>query len=81
MKEYEISFEGFAVPAGSLLGAAPGRGFKQLMRTFEGARIQTAARALGVARRAFELGLRYALDRRQFGKPIVGFPASPTRSR
>ncbi|BBK39519.1 isovaleryl-CoA dehydrogenase [Allostella sp. ATCC 35155] len=74
MKEYEISFEGFAVPAGSLLGAAPGRGFKQLMRTFEGARIQTAARALGVARRAFELGLRYALDRRQFGKPIVGFP-------
>ncbi|WP_374447477.1 acyl-CoA dehydrogenase family protein [Stella sp.] len=74
MKEYEISFEGFAVPPGSLLGAAPGRGFKQLMRTFEGARIQTAARALGVARRAFELGLGYALDRRQFGRAIVGFP-------
>ena len=74
MKEYEISFAGFAVPPGSLLGEAPGRGFKQLMRTFEGARIQTAARALGVARRAFELGLRYALDRRQFGKAIVAFP-------
>ncbi len=74
MKEYEISFEAFAVPAGSLLGEAPGRGFKQLMRTFEGARIQTAARALGVARRAFELGLGYAVDRKQFGRPIVEFP-------
>ena len=74
MKEYEISFTDFAVPAGSLLGEAPGRGFKQLMRTFESARIQTAARALGVARRAFELGLRYALDRKQFGRPIVEFP-------
>ncbi|BBK34446.1 (2S)-methylsuccinyl-CoA dehydrogenase [Stella humosa] len=74
MKEYEIAFEGFAVPAGSLLGAAPGRGFKQLMRTFEGARIQTAARALGVARRAYELGLGYALERRQFGRPIIRFP-------
>ncbi|BBK45051.1 isovaleryl-CoA dehydrogenase [Allostella vacuolata] len=74
MKEYEISFEGFAVAPGSLLGEAPGRGFKQLMRTFEGARIQTAARALGVARRAYELGLRYALDRRQFARPIVEFP-------
>ena len=54
--------------------AAEGQGFKQLMRTFEGARIQTAARAVGVARRALELGLDYALNRKQFGKAIVHFP-------
>jgi (2S)-methylsuccinyl-CoA dehydrogenase len=44
------------------------------MRTFEGARIQTAARAVGVARNALDLGLRYALERRQFGKPLLAFP-------
>ncbi|MCB1547517.1 MAG: acyl-CoA dehydrogenase, partial [Hyphomicrobiaceae bacterium] len=74
MKEYEISFDGFEVPAGALLGGAEGQGFKQLMSTFESARIQTAARAIGVAQSAFDLGLRYALDRQQFGKPIYAFP-------
>lgn len=74
MKEYELAFDGFAVPADGLLGEVEGQGFKQLMQTFEGARIQTAARAVGVARNAFELGLRYARERRQFGKPIVDFP-------
>lgn len=74
MKEYEIAFDGFEVPADGLLGDEPGRGFRQLMRTFESARIQTAARALGVAWDAFDLGLRYALDRRQFGQPLVAFP-------
>jgi (2S)-methylsuccinyl-CoA dehydrogenase len=74
MKEYEIAFDGFEVPADGLLGGEPGRGFRQLMRTFESARIQTAARALGVAWDAFDLGLRYALDRRQFGQPLVNFP-------
>ncbi len=74
MKEYELSFDGFRVPADGILGGEEGRGFKQLMRTFEGARIQTAARAVGVARSAFDLGLRYALDRKQFGKPIIAFP-------
>ncbi len=74
MKEYEIGFDGFEVPAGSLLGDDPGHGFRQLMRTFESARIQTAARALGVAWDAFDLGLRYALDRRQFGQPLAAFP-------
>ena len=44
------------------------------MRTFESARIQTAARAIGVAQCALELGLRYAQDRRQFGKPLIAFP-------
>jgi (2S)-methylsuccinyl-CoA dehydrogenase len=74
MKEYEIGFDGFAVPADSLLGGIEGQGFKQLMATFESARIQTASRACGVAQCALELGLRYALDRQQFGKPIYAFP-------
>ena len=74
MKEYEIAFDGFAVPADGLLGGVEGQGFKQLMQTFEGARVQTAARAVGVAWKAFDLGLRYATDRRQFGLPIVEFP-------
>ncbi|CAN1557503.1 CaiA Acyl-CoA dehydrogenases [Caulobacteraceae bacterium] len=74
MKEYEIGFDGFTVPAANLLGGVEGQGFKQLMATFESARIQTAARAVGVAQRALELGLNYALDRKQFGGPIFGFP-------
>jgi len=74
MKEYEIGFDGFVVPAENLLGGVEGRGFKQLMATFESARIQTASRAVGVAQNALELGLRYAEERRQFGKPIYAFP-------
>ncbi len=74
MKEYEIGFDGFEVAHGNLLGGEEGQGFKQLMRTFESARIQTAARAVGVAQAAMDIGLRYALDRIQFGKPIFAFP-------
>jgi (2S)-methylsuccinyl-CoA dehydrogenase len=74
MKEYEIGFDGFAVPADALLGGIEGQGFKQLMATFESARVQTASRAVGVAQNALELGMRYALDRQQFGKPIYAFP-------
>lgn len=74
MKEYDVSFDGFEVPAGSLLGGEEGKGFKQLMRTFEAARIQTASRAVGVAQSALDLALRYAQDRYQFGKPIAAFP-------
>jgi (2S)-methylsuccinyl-CoA dehydrogenase len=74
MKEYDIAFDNFGVPAEALLGAREGEGFRQLMQTFEAARIQTAARAVGVAWQAFELGLRYAIDRRQFARPIVEFP-------
>ena len=74
MKEYEIAFDGFQVPGDCLLGGAEGQGFKQLMATFEAARIQTAARATGVAQSALELGLAYANDRKQFGKPIYAFP-------
>ena len=74
MKEYEIAFDGFAVKAENLLGGVEGLGFKQLMQTFESARIQTAARAIGVAQSAMELALDYAQNRVQFGAPIVGFP-------
>jgi len=74
MKEYEIGFDGFEVPASALLGGVEGQGFKQLMETFESARIQTAARALGVAQNALELGVAYATTREQFGKPILHFP-------
>ncbi|HEX5078213.1 MAG TPA: acyl-CoA dehydrogenase family protein, partial [Geminicoccaceae bacterium] len=74
MKEYTLAFDGFEVAADGLLGGVEGQGFKQLMATFESARIQTAARAVGVARSAFEAGLRYARERRQFGKPIYAFP-------
>ena len=74
MKEYEIGFDGFEVPARNLLGEEEGQGFKQLMATFESARIQTAARATGVAQNAMELALAYARDRRQFGRAIFDFP-------
>ncbi|MDO9368914.1 MAG: acyl-CoA dehydrogenase family protein [Sphingopyxis sp.] len=74
MREYALQFDAMQAPADALLGGGEGQGFKQLMRTFEGARIQTAARAVGVARRALELGLDYALNRKQFGKAIVDFP-------
>src|SRR6266513_6149624 len=74
MKEYEIGFDGFEVKAENLLGGVEGEGFKQLMQTFESARIQTAARAVGVAQSAMELALRYAQERLQFGKPTLSFP-------
>jgi len=74
MKEYELAFDGFAVKGENLLGGVPGQGFKQLMQTFESARIQTAARAIGVAQNALEVGLQYALDRKQFGKSLIAFP-------
>ncbi|KQZ13353.1 acyl-CoA dehydrogenase [Mesorhizobium sp. Root554] len=74
MREYEIAFQDFEVPADGLLGGVEGQGFKHLMQTFEGARIQTAARSIGVARNAYELGLRYAEDRKQFGRKLAEFP-------
>jgi (2S)-methylsuccinyl-CoA dehydrogenase len=74
MKEFDISFDGFEVPAAQLLGDVEGQGFKQLMTTFEAARIQTAARAIGVAQSAMDMALKYALDRKQFGKAIFSFP-------
>lgn len=74
MKEYTVNFDGFAVKGENLLGGVEGQGFKQLMQTFESARIQTGARAIGVAQSALETGMQYALDRHQFGKPLIAFP-------
>jgi (2S)-methylsuccinyl-CoA dehydrogenase len=74
MKEYEIAFDGFEVKAENLLGGIEGLGFKQLMNTFESARIQTAARAIGVAQSAMDHALAYAQSRVQFGEPIANFP-------
>ncbi len=74
MKEYELAFDGFRVPAANLLGGVENQGFKQLMKTFEAARIQTAARAIGVAQNALEVGLQYAEERKQFGKALINFP-------
>lgn len=74
MKEYELGFDGFEVPRENLLGGVEGQGFKQLMQTFEAARIQTAARAVGVAQNALEVSQKYAQDRIQFGKPLLEFP-------
>ena len=74
MKEYEIAFDGFTVTADALLGGVEGQGFKQLMQTFESARIQTAARAIGVAQAAMEQAMAYASARVQFGRPLIAFP-------
>ena len=74
MKEYELAFDNFHVKGENLLGEEEGKGFKQLMQTFESARIQTAARAVGVAQCALDLGMQYARDRKQFGKSLIDFP-------
>ncbi|WP_170476899.1 acyl-CoA dehydrogenase family protein [Ruegeria arenilitoris] len=74
MKEYELGFDGFHVKAENLLGGEEGKGFKQLMETFESARIQTAARAIGVAQSALDIAMQYAQDRKQFGKSLINFP-------
>ena len=74
MKEYELGFDNFHVKSENLLGGEEGKGFKQLMQTFESARIQTAARAVGVAQSALDVSMQYALDRKQFGKELIQFP-------
>jgi (2S)-methylsuccinyl-CoA dehydrogenase len=74
MREYALQFDAMTAPGDALLGGEEGQGFKQLMQTFESARIQTAARAVGVALCALDLGLRYALERTQFGEQLIHFP-------
>lgn len=74
MKEYELAFDQFHVKGENLLGGQEGKGFKQLMQTFESARIQTAARAVGVAQSALDVSMQYAQDRKQFGKSLIEFP-------
>ena len=74
MKEYELDLDDFDVKGENLLGGEEGKGFKQLMETFESARIQTAARAIGVAQSALDIAMQYAQDRKQFGKSLINFP-------
>ncbi|MFY9240176.1 MAG: acyl-CoA dehydrogenase family protein [Roseovarius sp.] len=74
MKEYELAFDNFHVKGENLLGGEEGKGFKQLMETFESARIQTAARAVGVAQSALDVSMQYAIDRKQFSKSLIEFP-------
>lgn len=73
MKEYNLAFDHYEVPVSAALGGVEGQGFKQLMTTFEAARIQTAARAVGVAEQAYELSAHYASERIQFKKPLIRF--------
>jgi (2S)-methylsuccinyl-CoA dehydrogenase len=74
MKQFELTFDDFQVPATGLLGGVEGTGFKQVMQTFESARIQTAARAVGVAQAALDQAISYSSQREQFGAPIISFP-------
>ena len=67
----ELIFDGYLAAADDVLGGAPGRGFAQMMDGIEIGRVNVAARACGVGIRAFELAVRYAQQRRTFGKPIA----------
>ena len=67
----ELVLEGFRTGADTILGEAPGRGFYQMMDGVEVGRVNVAARACGVSKRAFELGITYAQQRETFGKPIA----------
>src|SRR5262245_20556076 len=73
MRSYSLGFDGYECPVENLLGGVEGRGFYQLMATYEYVRIQTAARAVGTAQAAFEAALKYSQERTQFGKPISEF--------
>ncbi len=75
MRSYALSFDECYVPAENLIGLEENKGFYQLMSTYESARIQTAARAVGVAQAAFEAALKYSKERTQFGQPICNFQA------
>ncbi|XRQ16160.1 acyl-CoA dehydrogenase family protein [Actinomadura welshii] len=67
----ELVFDGFRIPSAQILGGTPGRGFYQMMDGVEVGRVNVAARACGVARRAYELAIGYARQRETFGRPIA----------
>jgi alkylation response protein AidB-like acyl-CoA dehydrogenase len=73
MRSYALQFDDAFAPKANLIGGEEGRGFYQLMASYEAARIQTAARGVGVAQAAFECAVKYAKDRKQFGQPIGDF--------
>jgi alkylation response protein AidB-like acyl-CoA dehydrogenase len=67
----ELVFDGYRISTNQVLGAAPGKGFAQMMDGVEVGRVNVAARACGIAIRAFELAVDYAQQRKTFGKPIA----------
>ena len=69
----DVIFENCRVPASALLGGQEGVGFKTAMKSLDHARIHMAAVAVGLCDRIIDEGVRYATDRRQFGKPIADF--------
>jgi alkylation response protein AidB-like acyl-CoA dehydrogenase len=71
----EMTFDDFRIPTSSLLGSDEGQGFRQVLDGIEIGRVNVAARAVGVATRAFEEAIRYAQQRRAFGKPISAHQA------
>ncbi|MFQ5516547.1 MAG: acyl-CoA dehydrogenase family protein [Acidimicrobiia bacterium] len=75
MHSFELHFDGWAVPHDDLVGgdAGIGRGFHLQMEAFAAGRLQTAARAVGVAEAAFRAAAGYATERRAFGTPLIGF--------
>jgi alkylation response protein AidB-like acyl-CoA dehydrogenase len=75
MRSYTLSFDECFVPEENMIGTEENKGFYQLMSTYESARIQTAARAVGVGQAAFEAALKYSKERIQFGQPICNFQA------
>jgi len=66
----EMTFNDFRIPQSSLLGKEEGKGFSQVLDAIEVGRVNVAARAVGVATRAFEEAIRYSQERKTFGKPI-----------
>src|ERR671910_2272220 len=67
----ELLLDGHRIPAGQILGGEPGKGFYQMMDGVEVGRVNVGARAVGIANRAFELGISYAQQRETFGRPIA----------
>ena len=83
MHSFELAFEDYVVPHSALVGedAGMGRGFYYTMRGFGGGRLQTAARANGLMRAAFEAALRYAEERSVFGAAGRGLSADAAEAR
>ena len=81
MHSYEVAFDGWHVPAESLVGldGGLGKGFYLQMEGFENGRLQTAARAVGVMQAAFDAGLAYAEERVVFGKPVFAYQLSKAK--
>ena len=69
----DVYFENVELPDSALLGGIEGEGFSAAMQSLNGGRLSVASAALGLARRALDSGVRYALERKAFGQPIANF--------